>query len=132
MDKDVQDLLEKSEQSSNAADLLLRDGYIDFSASRSYYAMFYAAEALLLAEGLAFSKHSAVISAFGKLFVKTGIMEPRFHRHLLDAFDLRNIGDYGTMHSVPEHKARELILNARELREAVVAHLSSRPPSPAE
>ena len=36
-----------------------------FAASRAYYAMFYAAEALLQSRGLAFSKHSAVHAAFG-------------------------------------------------------------------
>jgi uncharacterized protein (UPF0332 family) len=44
----VQELLDKSEQSINAAGLLLRDGYDDFAASRAYYAMFYAVEALML------------------------------------------------------------------------------------
>jgi uncharacterized protein (UPF0332 family) len=33
--------------------------------------MFYCAEALLFSIGLSFSKHSAVISFFGKEFVKT-------------------------------------------------------------
>ena len=34
--------------------------------------MFYMAQALLEGEGLAFSKHSAVIAALGRYFVKTG------------------------------------------------------------
>jgi uncharacterized protein (UPF0332 family) len=45
--------------------------------------MFYAAEALLLDQDLSFSKHSAVISAFGQRFVKTGILDSSLHRHLL-------------------------------------------------
>ena len=79
----VPELLDKSEQSINAAKLLLRDGYYDFSASRAYYAMFYAVEALMLDRDLSFSKHSAVIAAFGKKFVKTGIFDSRFHRSLI-------------------------------------------------
>ena len=53
-----------------AAQLLNDQGFHDFATSRAYYAMFYVAEALLLGEGLTFSKHSAVIAAFGKSFVK--------------------------------------------------------------
>ena len=40
----VHELLDKSEQSINAANLLLRNDYYDFAASRAYYAMFYAVE----------------------------------------------------------------------------------------
>ena len=75
MTEAVKDLLAKSAQSIDAASLLLNDNYVDFSASRAYYAMFYAVEALLLSRDLSFSKHSAVISAFGKDYIKTGVFE---------------------------------------------------------
>lgn len=42
--------------------------------------MLYIAEAFLLEKGLTFSKHSAVISAFGKHFAKTGELPKDFHR----------------------------------------------------
>ena len=47
-ENEVKDLLSKARQSVKAAELLLGDGFDDFSASRSYYAMFYALEALFL------------------------------------------------------------------------------------
>jgi uncharacterized protein (UPF0332 family) len=59
-------LLKKAHDSLSAARVLEREAMYDFSASRSYYAMFYAAQALLLAKMLSFSKHSAVIAAFGR------------------------------------------------------------------
>ena len=65
-------LLAKEGRSIRSARLLLTDGDYDTPVSRGYYAMFYVAEALLLARGLAFSKHSAVIGAFGKEFARTG------------------------------------------------------------
>lgn len=114
-DPEVDDLLEKAWQSLEAADSLFKDNFVDFSASRAYYAMFYSLEALLLDQDQSFSKHKAVISAFGRDFIKAGIFDSKFHRYVLDAFDLRNIGDYGAMHSVPEEKAVELMNNAREL-----------------
>lgn len=112
---EVDDLLEKAFQSVDAADLLYKEGFIDFSASRAYYSMFYSLEALLLDENKSFSKHSAVIAAFGKDFIKTGIFDSKFHKYVLEAFDIRNDGDYGAMHAVREDIAAELIANAREL-----------------
>jgi uncharacterized protein (UPF0332 family) len=47
-------LLQKAEENINAAELLLQQGYFDISASRSYYAMFYLAQALLFSRGLCF------------------------------------------------------------------------------
>jgi uncharacterized protein (UPF0332 family) len=44
-DRDITDLIAKGRLSFEAAKDLLEKGYTDFSASRSYYAMFYATEA---------------------------------------------------------------------------------------
>lgn len=121
----VQELLDKSERSINAASLLLRDGYYDFAASRAYYAMFYAVEALMLDRDLSFSKHSAVIAAFGKKFVKTGLFDNRFHQSLLNAFDLRNEGDYGVSHTVSEEKANQTIAEAGELLAEIKLQLAA-------
>ena len=47
--------------------------------------MFYLAQVLLLSRGLSFSSHAAVIAAFSKEFAKTGVLDVRFHRCLIDA-----------------------------------------------
>jgi uncharacterized protein (UPF0332 family) len=87
-------LLRKAGDSLNAAKLMQQNGYYDFAASRAYYAMFYLAEAFLLEYSLAFSKHSAVIAAFGERFTKTGLVPAELHRYLRDGQDSRNVGDY--------------------------------------
>jgi len=69
-------------------------GFYDFAVSRAYYAMFYAAQTLLLKDNLSFSKHSATISAFGKHFAKSGRVPVEYHRYLIEAQTSRNIGDY--------------------------------------
>lgn len=107
--------LEKSRDSVSAAELLVREGYCDFAASRAYYAMFYAAEALLLERGQSYSSHSAVIAAFGKEFAKTGALDSKFHRYLLDAQDFRNVGDYDVGGaSLTKKQAEEVIQWAKE------------------
>jgi uncharacterized protein (UPF0332 family) len=113
----------------HAAELLQREGYLDFAASRLYYAMFYAAEALLLDHGLSFSSHSAVIAAFGREFAKTRVLDPRLHRYLLDAQDIRNLGDYGVGIGVTAEQIEQLRDWAQEFLEAVEVKLASDPSS---
>lgn len=72
MNAEVKKLIQKSKRSLKAAENLFRDKDYDFAVSRAYYAMFYAAEALLLTKNLSFSKHSGVISGFWEHFVKKG------------------------------------------------------------
>jgi uncharacterized protein (UPF0332 family) len=47
-DIDILDLIKKAKDSLEAAESLFKDGFYDFSASRTYYAMFYTTEAVLL------------------------------------------------------------------------------------
>ena len=112
-------LLDKAARAIRAAETLLREGDADFAAGRAYYAMFYAAEALLFERGLQFRKHGAVHGAFGEHLVRSGILDSRFHRWLLDAFDVRIQGDYGVDAVVTLEEVRAMIDQARDLlREA--------------
>lgn len=61
-----------------------------------YYGCFYVAEALLLAERVSFSRHSAVIGEYGRRFAKTGRLDRRFHRLLQRTFAARHSADYDT------------------------------------
>ena len=108
-------LLEKAARAIEAAKTLLKTGSTDFAAGRAYYAMFYIAEALLLEKGLSYSKHSAVHASFGKLYAKDGIVDPKFHRWLLDAFDQRIIGDYGVEAVITQADVEQMIEHAKEL-----------------
>ncbi len=114
MKPEVQSLLKKASDSLAAAALLQREGYLDFAASRAYYAMFYAAEALLLERGLSFSSHSAVIAAFGRELAKPGVIEVKLHRSLIDAQGFRNLGDYGIGPQISEAQAKDVLQWARE------------------
>jgi uncharacterized protein (UPF0332 family) len=111
---EVKALLEKARRSQNAAAKLLKDGDVDFAASRAYYSLFYIAEALLLSRGLSFSSHSAVIANFGKEFAKTGTLNPKFHHYLMESQDRRNIGDYSVLAQVTPDQVREMLGWAKE------------------
>lgn len=122
-DLDISDLIKKAKKSLNAAKQLLESGYPEFSVSRSYYAMFYSTEAILITKNLSFSKHKAIISAFGKEFVKTGAIPESLHRYIIDAFDLRQAGDYGPVGSVRKEKASVLIDQSKEFIEVIERYL---------
>lgn len=117
-------LLEKAVRAIEAAEKLLDSNYPEFATGRAYYAMFYIAEALLNEKGLQFSKHGGVHGAFGEHFIKTGLLDPKFHRWLLDAFDQRIEGDYGVEIVAVPQDVIEMISQAREFLQSA-KHLLS-------
>jgi uncharacterized protein (UPF0332 family) len=79
------------------------------AASRAYYAMFHVATAVLLEENLAFSKHSAVIAAFGQHVAGHGSVPREYHRFLIDAEEKRGIADYDFATKVSAEDAAEVL-----------------------
>jgi uncharacterized protein (UPF0332 family) len=102
-------LIDKATRSLDAARSLFVQGFSEFSVSRSYYAMFYVAEAFLDSEGHSFSSHAAVISAFGQHFARPGKVPVEFHRHLIDAQARRTQADYDPNPCITEADAAEQI-----------------------
>lgn len=94
MKKEVQRLLEKADHALEVAGSLYGQGFAQDAASKLYYAMFYATQALLKSEGIEVVKHSAVESALGYHFAKAGRIDPKYHRMLINARKIREIVDY--------------------------------------
>ncbi len=107
-------LLAKAGRAIHAAEALVAKDEPEFAIGRAYYAMFYTAEALLYERDLHSKKHSGVIAMFGKHFAKTAVVDPKFHRWLLDAFAKRSQGDYGFEANITPEDAQETIAQARE------------------
>jgi uncharacterized protein (UPF0332 family) len=114
MNQEVLALFGKAKESLEAARLLLEKGYNNFAASRAYYAMFYVAEALLASLGQSYSSHGAVQAAFGREFAKTGKLDLKYHRWLIDAQDFRNLGDYALDKNISPAQATEICSWAEE------------------
>ncbi|MEL6604161.1 MAG: HEPN domain-containing protein [Cyanobacteria bacterium J06614_10] len=112
MTSEQQFLLEKAQRSLAAAEQLSKQGFYDFSVSRAYYSMFYVAEALLDEEGLSFSSHAAVISAFGQSLAKPQKVPQEFHRYLIDAQARRTSADYDLQPDVSFEDAQKIIFQA--------------------
>lgn len=63
-------------------------------ANRAYYAVFYAANAILAERGLQRSKHAEVLSVFRDLFIKGGAIEVPYLRDYEEAMKRRHVSDY--------------------------------------
>ena len=125
MREEARKRLEKAERSIAAARTLLEHGDADFSIARGYYALLYVAEALLVERGLRFRKHGGVHGAFGEHFAKTGVMEAKFHRWLIDTFDLRSTADYGLDVALTHDDAALAIARAEEFLAAARGFLEA-------
>ena len=108
-------LMQKAGRSLNAAENHLAEHDFDFASSRAYYAAFYAVEAVLLTKNLTFSKHSALIGAFNKHFIKCGIFPKEFSKLLARLFRDRQTGDYSPGLSITEIEAKEDISASDEI-----------------
>lgn len=124
MTPEQQALLEKSQRSMDAAKNLMERGFHDFAVSRAYYAMFYIAEALLDREGLAFSSHAAVISAFGQYLVRPGKVPAQYHRQLIDAQAQRTRADYDSQPNLSQQDAEILISQAQDFLTTALQNLN--------
>jgi uncharacterized protein (UPF0332 family) len=67
----------------------------DASASRSYYAAFYAVSALFALEGKTFRRHSEVEAAVHRDLVREGIWPKELGAAYTGLLRLREVGDYG-------------------------------------
>jgi uncharacterized protein (UPF0332 family) len=104
--------LKDSKEKLKAAEVLLKQGLFKDSISRSYYAMFSAARALLATRRLDSRKHSGVISLFNQHFVKAGLIARDCGRMLLAAREARERGDYEDFLDVSKEEATSQLSDA--------------------
>ncbi|MBM3130990.1 MAG: HEPN domain-containing protein [Chloroflexi bacterium] len=77
-----------------AARILQREGKYRQALSRAYYAVFYAATAVLGLKRIKRAKHSGVQSAFGQFFVKTKLIELEYNAIYVRVRESRELSDY--------------------------------------
>lgn len=86
--------MENAREVLEVARLNLGNDYYGSACNRAYYAVFYAASALLFAKGMSFGKHSAVLSAFRQHFIKTGELDVKWSEVYQRIMSHRQTGDY--------------------------------------
>ena len=94
--------------------------------NRSYYAMFYAALALLATIGEETSKHSGVMSLFDRHFIKTGVLPKEMSRFLHSAFDMRQTADYEDRAEISDSMAEQIYKFAEAFVDSIEKQLHGR------
>ena len=118
--------LKRARQHLKAArDLLSHDDFTD-SVSRSYYAVFQAARALLALDQLESRKHSGVIALFNRHFVKTGKVDKQLGAVLMDARRHREIADYSDLAEFSRDDADAPLRDAEIFGEKIAALLGEK------
>jgi len=110
--------LARSRQAVETGQLVLAHEDFIAAVNRAYYAIFYAANALLATKGLERSKHSGVIAAFRQHFVKTGLVNAEFSRFYGAAMDERHAGDYD-LTQLDYESASQQVLNAAKFLDQI-------------
>jgi uncharacterized protein (UPF0332 family) len=91
--------------------------------NRSFYAMFYAALALLQKAGKVPSKHTGVISLFDTEFALKGVFPKELSKDFHKAFELRQISDYKVVEVLSPEKAQDTWNKAVRFVQAVKKYL---------
>jgi hypothetical protein len=124
--KEIESLIKRATRYLKSAEILLKEGDYESSVSRTYYAMFYSAQAILLTNNLSFSSHKGVISAFWEHFVKTGFFQKEMGREFTRAFEKRQIGDYEYTFVISKEEAEEILANGKKFVEKIIQHLKEK------
>jgi uncharacterized protein (UPF0332 family) len=116
---------QKAARSLTAARLLLDSGDADGACNRAYYAMYYAAQAALLAAGISepedgYRTHHGLIAAFGKHLVLGGQIDQALGRSINKVQHFRQLADY-TGNPFPLEDAASAVLQAESFVVAIRA-----------
>jgi uncharacterized protein (UPF0332 family) len=101
-------------------------GLLENSANRSYYCIFNAMRAVLSLDRFDSKKHSGVISAFQKDYIKTGIFPKEFSDIIGKAFDVRIDSDYGAFFLISKADVAAQVENAKTFLDAVEKYVNER------
>ena len=122
-ESDIRLYLDRAELDLEAAEANIKEGYHAVAVTRAYYAISYAATAILLSKGIWRSKHSGVMSAFREHFVKSGLINAEFSDIYGDAFDLRLDSDYDLTVTMDRAIAEDILADAERFVVRMERHL---------
>ncbi len=117
---------EHSLQCLKTSQLLVDADDYKCAANRSYYAIFHAMRAVLAFDGYDVKKHSAVISKFRQLYIKTLIFPSNFSKIISILFNSRNDSDYDDFYLLSKEDVENQINNAKEFLNAIKLYLLNK------
>lgn len=116
----------QADEAIQVAALALEHEHLRAAVNRLYYACFYAATALLLAEGHGSTKHRGVLTLFDRNCVLTGHLPKSMGRFLHRMFERRQKGDYGAMVVFHRDEVQQWLGEARSFVATVAEEIEER------
>ena len=89
------------------------NGFYNTAVNRLYYACYYAATAILIANGIEVKSHDGVRMNLGKHIVQEGILSPELGRYFSRLFSKRSTGDYDDFFNHSAETVDELMPDAK-------------------
>ncbi|WP_028904406.1 HEPN domain-containing protein [Prevotella sp. P6B4] len=89
------------------------NGFYNTAVNRLYYACYYAATAILIANGIEVKSHDGVRMNLGKYIVQEGILSPELGRYFSRLFSKRSTGDYDDFFNHSAETVDELMPDAK-------------------
>jgi len=117
--------LEQAIECLKVAEILADTNHYKDAANRSYYCIFHSMRAILALDGFDSKKHSGVISAFRRGYIKTGKFLPHFSDVIRDAFNIRTDSDYEDFYFVTKPEVIEQLESAKIFLEAVEKYIDN-------
>ena len=111
--KEITLYLEHADEALKVARLDMGNDFYAAAVNRAYYAIFYAANALLATQQLARSKHSGVLAAFRQYFIKSGLLPAELSDIYGQVMEDRQESDYEILTALEKKDAEMDIEQAR-------------------
>jgi hypothetical protein len=121
--KEVALYIDNADEALSVAQLNFDNEYYTATINRAYYAIFYAANALLATQKLSRSKHSGVLSVFRQHFIKTELLPTDLSVIYGQVMDDRQEGDYEILAATSKEDAEFDLAQARYFVQEVKAWL---------
>jgi len=120
----VKEHLKLSKEFLEDAKRLFKFKSLRSAVDRAYYAMYHAAQAVLLSKGIKARTHKGTILEFGKNVVEKGLISKEYGRWLTEALDIRLSGTYNIYAVFGEDIVKEIIEKAERFVKEVERILS--------
>ena len=94
--------------------------------NRAYYCIFHAMRAVLALDSEDYKKHSAVISAFSRKYLKDDIIPRSFSKRISNSFQIRARSDYEDFYICSIEDTIKLVEGAEEFLNVITEYLTNR------
>jgi uncharacterized protein (UPF0332 family) len=111
--------MEHAREMLQVAEETLHNEHYSSACNRAYYAIFYAASALLYSKGKTYGKHSAVLSSFRQYFIKTGEFDQKWSDDYGFIMSSRQTADYELYDHLEKDQVVEVVAKAQAFVEEV-------------